>query len=60
MLSYACLTILLKGRAVQTAKSLEEGLKAVVPLGSAQVLFDENSGKLVHLSGPLQTDKVRG
>ena len=45
---------------MQTAKSLDEGLKAVVPLGSAQVLFDENSGTLVHLTGPLQTAKVMG
>ena len=51
--------ILLKGRAVQTARSLEEGLKSVNPLGSAEVVFDENNGKLVHLSGPLHTDKVR-
>ena len=49
---------LLQGRAVQTARSLEEGLKSVVPLGSAEVVFDGNNGKLVHLSGPLQTDKV--
>ena len=49
---------LLQGRAVQTARSLEEGLKSVVTLGSAEVVFEENNGKLVHLSGPLQTDKV--
>lgn len=46
-----------EGRAVQTAKSLEEGLNSVVPLGSADVVFDKNNGKLVHLTGPLQTDK---
>lgn len=46
-----------EGRAVQTAKSLEEGLSAVVPLENINVPFNDNNGKLVHLSGPLKTDK---
>lgn len=47
-----------EGRAVQTAKSLEEGLNAVVPLDNIEVPFEHNNGKLVHLFGPLRTDKV--
>ena len=39
--------------------SLEEGLKAVVPLYSIDEIQDKNHDKLVHLSGKLQTDMVR-
>ncbi|KAK3739525.1 hypothetical protein QZH41_016200, partial [Actinostola sp. cb2023] len=38
--------------------SLEEGLKAVVPLYSIDEIQDKNHDKLVHLSGKLQTDMV--
>lgn len=45
---------------MQTAIALDEGLKAVIPLGSH---IDENyekyDNKLVHLSGKLQTNMVR-
>lgn len=47
-----------EGRAVQTAKSLEEGLDLVVPLSTIDVADAEYNGKFVHLVGPLST-KVR-
>ncbi|XP_071123741.1 transmembrane protein 43-like [Mytilus edulis] len=46
-----------EGRAVQTAKSLDEGLSIVVSLENIDVPFDQNNGKLVHLAGPLKTEK---
>lgn len=49
---------LFQGRAVQTAKSLDEGLNMVIPLPNTRVVSMENNGKLVHLIGELQTDKV--
>lgn len=48
----------LQGRAVQTALSLEEGLKQVVHLDFIDQVHPEYHDKLVHLSGNLQTDKV--
>ena len=51
-------TTFLQGRAVQTARSLEEGLKYVRTLQTTEVAFDENNGHLVHLVGPLRTTKV--
>lgn len=47
-----------EGRAVQTAKSLDEGLNMVVTIQNTQVVSMENNGKLVHLIGDLTTDKV--
>ena len=47
-----------QGRAVQTAQSLDEGLRSVISLRSTEVAFQENTNKLVHLTGPLRTDKV--
>ncbi|KAK2154049.1 hypothetical protein LSH36_278g02091 [Paralvinella palmiformis] len=47
-----------EGRAVQTSQSLDEGLHIVRILKSAEVIFDENNGKLVHLSGTLKTSKL--
>ncbi|XP_052781024.1 transmembrane protein 43-like [Mya arenaria] len=46
-----------EGRAVQTAKSLDEGLNIVVSLDNPNIVSAENHGKLVHLIGSLQTDK---
>lgn len=48
----------LQGRAVQTALSLEEGLKQVVHLNYIDQVSPEYHEKLVHLTGGLQTDKV--
>ena len=48
-----------KGRAVETALSLDEGLKAVVPLQSIDRIQDKLHDKLVHLTGHLRTDMVR-
>ncbi|XP_078342545.1 transmembrane protein 43-like isoform X1 [Oculina patagonica] len=45
-----------EGRAVQTALSLEEGLKQVVHLDFIDQVHPEYHDKLVHLSGNLQTD----
>ncbi|XP_065066872.1 transmembrane protein 43-like [Rhopilema esculentum] len=45
-----------EGRAVQTAKSLDEGLGAVISLQSADAVFESNNNKLVHLTGLLKTD----
>ncbi|XP_013396407.1 transmembrane protein 43 isoform X1 [Lingula anatina] len=53
-----CLLWWNEGRAVTTARSLEEGLDRVVSLGTIHVAFDQNNGKLVHLTGPLKTGKV--
>ena len=47
-----------QGRAVQTALSLEEGLKQVVHLRYIDQVSPEHHDKLVHLTGRLQTDKV--
>ena len=49
----------LQGRAVQTALSLEEGLKQVVHLNFIDQIRPEYHDRLVHLAGSLQTDKVR-
>lgn len=47
-----------EGRAVQTALSLDEGLKQVVHLTYIDQVSPEYQDKLVHLTGSLQTDKV--
>lgn len=44
-----------EGRAVQTARSLEEGAGAVVSVSADQVV-NANEGKLVHVTGPIATD----
>jgi hypothetical protein len=44
-----------EGRAVRTARSLEEGAGAVVSVPADQVNA-ANEGKLVHLSGPVSTE----
>ena len=49
----------LQGRAVQTAKSLDEGLNVVVRLETTDVAFDNNNGRLVYLQGSLQSKEVR-
>ncbi|XP_045165127.2 transmembrane protein 43-like [Mercenaria mercenaria] len=54
----SCLLFWNEGRAVQTAKSLDEGLNMVVKLPNVQVVSMENNGKLVHLIGDLQTDRA--
>ena len=43
---------------MQTAKSLDEGLRMVTELPSADIVSDAWNNKLVHLSGPLGTDWV--
>lgn len=50
--------LLAQGRAVQTAKSLDEGIGAVIELRSPDVVFDSNNNRLVHLSGSFKTDWV--
>lgn len=47
-----------EGRAVQTAKSLDEGMRLAVPVPNPQVISVENNGKLVHVVGPLSTDQI--
>ncbi|XP_069692898.1 transmembrane protein 43 homolog isoform X2 [Periplaneta americana] len=42
-----------EGQAVQTARSLEEAMNAVVPVQYTAVVMEENNGKLVHFSGAL-------
>jgi hypothetical protein len=44
-----------EGRAVKTARSLEEGSGAVVSVSSDSVV-PTNEGKLIHVSGPVSTD----
>ncbi len=46
-----------EGRAVKVAKGLTEGAGAVVAV-SAESVQAEQEGKLVHLSGPLNTDET--
>src|SRR5687768_4768732 len=46
-----------EGRAVRTARSLEEGAGAVVPVSPARV-DPANEGKLVHLSGRATTSEI--
>lgn len=50
--------VLFKGRAVQTALSLDEGLKQVIPLHFIDQVNPQNQDKLVHLTGALQTQRV--
>ncbi|XP_027052697.1 transmembrane protein 43-like, partial [Pocillopora damicornis] len=47
-----------EGRAVQTALSLDEGLRQVVHIHDIDQISSEYQDKLVHLSGSLQTDRV--
>lgn len=44
-----------EGRAVQTARSLDEGLSSVVKLTSIDSPTGENNNKLVHLTGRIHT-----
>lgn len=44
-----------EGRAVQTAKSLDEGLSVVLTIGNIQRIDPMNEAKLLHVSGVLQT-----
>ncbi|NXU60120.1 TMM43 protein, partial [Horornis vulcanius] len=46
-----------EGRALRTAKSLDEGLSLVVPLDNIHSISQQNEGRLVHLSGALSTSK---
>uniref|UniRef100_A0A8C3LD85 Transmembrane protein 43 n=1 Tax=Chrysolophus pictus TaxID=9089 RepID=A0A8C3LD85_CHRPC len=46
-----------EGRALRTAKSLDEGLSLVIPLDSIHSVSPQNEGSLVHLSGALSTAK---
>ena len=46
-----------EGRAVQTAKSLAEGAKAVVVI-SADKVDNTNDGKLVHLTAKAETEQT--
>lgn len=48
----------LQGRALRTAKSLDEGLSLVIPLDSIHSVSQQNEGRLVHLAGALATSKV--
>lgn len=47
-----------EGRAVQTALSLDEGLKQVVHIHYIDQISPEYQDKLVHLSGSLQTERA--
>lgn len=44
-----------EGRTVQTHKSLEEGLSQVESLDSENAVIEENTNKLIHVTGPLHT-----
>ena len=46
----------LQGRAVQTARSLEEGHNKVLVPETLDVVFEENNGKLVLLAGSLTVE----
>ncbi|KAF1450535.1 Transmembrane protein 43, partial [Spheniscus mendiculus] len=46
-----------QGRALRTAKSLDEGLSLVIPLDSIHSVSQQNEGRLVHLAGSLSTSK---
>ncbi|XP_059184931.1 transmembrane protein 43 [Centropristis striata] len=46
-----------EGRALQTARSLDEGLSLVVPLGPYPSLDPQNNNRLVHLSAQLRTSQ---
>lgn len=48
----------LQGRAVKTATALDEGLKYVIHVDNPRAIKREEDGKLVHLTGLLQTDQV--
>lgn len=45
-----------EGRAVQTARALDEGRRKVLIPETTDVVFDENNGKLVLVSGPLSIE----
>ena len=44
--------------AAHVSWTLEEGLKDIIPLETAQVVFTENNNKLVHVTGVLRTTEV--
>ncbi|XP_035402483.1 transmembrane protein 43 isoform X1 [Cygnus atratus] len=46
-----------EGRALRTAKSLDEGLSLVIPLDNIHSVSQQNEGRLVHLAGALSTSK---
>ena len=46
----------MQGRAVQTARSLEEGHNKVLVPETLDVVFEENNGKLVLLAGSLTVE----
>lgn len=52
-------TCLLQGRAVKTAKSLDEGLSKVLVMDNIFGIDTNNVGSLVYLTGELSTGKVR-
>lgn len=43
---------------MQTAQSLDEGLRSVINLNENDPAFDSNNGKLVYLNGRLKTSHV--
>lgn len=45
-----------EGRAVRTARSLDEGLKMVIPLSDVGTSYESNNNKLIHLSGKITTE----
>ncbi|KAK7486518.1 hypothetical protein BaRGS_00022184 [Batillaria attramentaria] len=52
-----CLLFWNEGRAVQTAQSLDEGLRVLTPLTTTDVAFEMNNGHLVYMTGSLHTEK---
>lgn len=49
----------MQGRAVKTAKSLDEGLSKVLVMDNIFGIDTNNVGSLVYLTGELSTGKVR-
>ncbi|CAB4007230.1 transmembrane 43-like [Paramuricea clavata] len=47
-----------EGRAVKTAAALDEGLKYVIHINNPRQISRSEDGKLIHVTGVLQTDQV--
>jgi hypothetical protein len=50
--------VFFQGRAVKTPAALDEGLKYVIHIDNPRQISRSEDGKLIHLIGMLQTDKV--
>lgn len=51
---FVTINVEMQGRAIESSRSYHEGLRAIYPLVSSEVIHAENHGKLVHIVGYLK------